>query len=86
MNRQHLPIPPDKEIEPQITCNVQIALFTSPGRYQNSQVENGVAEVPSGPLAGPHQAVLVGVDDRLHAVAQAELGQHAAHVSFHRGL
>ncbi len=37
----------------------------------------------SGGRAWPHDASLVGEDDYLHAVAQAELGEDAGDVAFH---
>lgn len=37
----------------------------------------------SGSLAGPDQAVLVGVDDCLHPVAQPELGENPSDMRFH---
>jgi hypothetical protein len=38
------------------------------------------------PLAGPYDAGFVGEHHRLHATADAELGQEVAHVGLHRGL
>ena len=37
----------------------------------------------SRPLASPHETVLIGVDHRLHPVAQVQLGEHPSDMCFH---